>query len=94
MGDAINRRIIVTEYSTDFRKVTKIVREPVPTPGPSQVVLLSQYLGINASDIKYLIYFFCSFLLFVFFIYFFNNYAIGLLESIHLGQSFHLLQVS
>lgn len=51
--DEINTKIIVTEYSTDFRKVTKLVKEPVPTPGPSQIVILNHYLGINASDIKY-----------------------------------------
>lgn len=43
-GDAINRKIIVTEYSTDFRRVTKIVREPVPTPGPKQLLVLNHYL--------------------------------------------------
>lgn len=44
MASKENRRIIVTQYSTDFRRVTKVVGEPVPSPGPHQILVQNHYL--------------------------------------------------
>ncbi|ESO99105.1 hypothetical protein LOTGIDRAFT_201415 [Lottia gigantea] len=47
------RKIVAFQFSPKFRESTKITEVPVPTPGPSEVLVRNRYVGINASDINY-----------------------------------------
>lgn len=46
------KKLQVTTISTDFRKATTIFEQPIPTPGPNQILLKNHFSGVNATDIN------------------------------------------
>lgn len=46
------KKLQVTTVSTDFRKATTIFELPIPTPGPSQILVKIHFAGVNATDIN------------------------------------------
>jgi len=49
---SVNRKIVVTKISQNFREATELLDAPIPQPGPGQVLVKNRYAGINASDIN------------------------------------------
>ncbi|XP_046369142.2 prostaglandin reductase-3-like [Haliotis rufescens] len=49
----VMRKIVCTQLSPKFRESTSIIEAPIPQPGPKDVLIQNQYVGINASDINY-----------------------------------------
>ncbi|KAK6191543.1 hypothetical protein SNE40_003205 [Patella caerulea] len=49
----VMRKIVATQFSPKFREATEIIETPVPSPGPSEILIKNRYVGINASDINY-----------------------------------------
>ncbi len=43
----MNRRIVITEFGHPFRDATSIIEEPVPVPGPDDVVIRNAWAGCN-----------------------------------------------
>eukprot|EP00117_Sycon_ciliatum_P037711 scpid71088/ scgid28149/ Zinc-binding alcohol dehydrogenase domain-containing protein 2 len=50
---AMYRRMRVAKLSTQFRDAVDIVTQPMPTPGPGELLVRNRYIGINASDVNY-----------------------------------------
>lgn len=46
------RKLVATTRTTDFREAAEIVEEPVPEPGPDEVVIRNRYAGVNATDVN------------------------------------------
>jgi hypothetical protein len=46
------RKLIAASFSKDFRAVSEIVTEPMPEPGPDQILVRNIYAGVNATDVN------------------------------------------
>jgi len=46
------KKLQVTQISTDFRKATEIFEQPIPKPGPGQILVKNHFSGVNATDIN------------------------------------------
>ena len=46
------RKLIATTLSKDFRAASEIVSEPMPEPGPDQILVRTIYAGVNATDVN------------------------------------------
>ncbi|XP_072047780.1 prostaglandin reductase-3-like [Amphiura filiformis] len=47
------RRLMVTRLSPNFREAVEMQTAPMEEPGPSEVLVKTRYVGINASDINH-----------------------------------------
>ena len=46
------RKLIATTLTPHFRQAVDIAEEPVPTPGPGELVVRNRYAGVNATDVN------------------------------------------
>ena len=46
------RKLIASSFSKDFRAAAQIITEPIPDPGPGQILVRNIYAGVNATDVN------------------------------------------
>ncbi len=46
------KKLVATQWSSDFRTAAEIVEAPIPAPGPHDVVVRNRYAGVNATDVN------------------------------------------
>ncbi len=46
------KKLIATQWSSNFREAAEVVEEPIPEPGPHEVVIRNRYAGVNATDVN------------------------------------------
>lgn len=46
------KKLVATQRSPDFRAAAEVVEEPIPEPGPHEVVVRNWYAGVNATDVN------------------------------------------
>lgn len=46
------KKLQVTVVSSDFRKATAVFEQPIPKPGPGQILVKNHFSGVNATDIN------------------------------------------
>lgn len=46
------KKLVATTLSTDFREATTVVEEPIPSPGPHEVLVKNRYAAVNATDVN------------------------------------------
>ena len=50
---ATYRRVQVARLSTNFREAVEYITQPMPQPGPGEVLVRNRFVGINASDVNF-----------------------------------------
>jgi hypothetical protein len=46
------KKLVATQWSSNFRAAAEIVEEPIPDPGPQEVLIRNRYAGVNATDVN------------------------------------------
>ncbi len=46
------KKLVATTFSTDFREAADVVEEPIPDPGPQEILVRNKYAAVNATDVN------------------------------------------
>lgn len=46
------KKLVATRFSPNFREAAEVVEEPIPEPGPHEVLIRNRFAGVNATDVN------------------------------------------